>query len=216
LTVYRCLCTNISHLLQETCSRDRQEGFSSDAAAQGAEALLFCSLLPFSLLVLDGHFLGPCTRLSPYHNNPHLPATPASPRNSATPLAIGAVANDWLWRDRSGRLRSPHRFPISDATFFSRTCPRFDWRGSGKSGSDLQILLLGAQCGFLRLEGLTQVPRVSNARMRKVVWKAASFRTTCATSLVCDLSSRTTTSVKKLEIDFRSCRSVVEGLIINQ
>jgi hypothetical protein len=25
--VYRCLCTNISHLLQETCSRDRQEDF---------------------------------------------------------------------------------------------------------------------------------------------------------------------------------------------
>jgi hypothetical protein len=165
----------------------------------------FFPLLPFSLLVLDGHFLGPCTRPSPYHNNPHLPATPASPRNSATPLAIGAVANDWLWRDRSGRLRSPHRFPISDATFFSRTCPRFDWRGSGKSGSDLQTLLLGAQCGFLRLESLTQVPRVSNARMRKIILNGCEFSHN-TTSLVCDLSSRTTTSVKKLEIDFRSCR----------
>lgn len=78
----------------------------------------------------------------------------------------------------------------------------------GDRGNRVQIckpLLLGAQCGFLRLESLTQVPRVSNARMRKVVLDGCEFSHN-TTSLVCDLSSRTTTSVKKLEIDFRSCR----------
>jgi hypothetical protein len=81
---------------------------------QDAEALLFpfSPSVCFSLSVLGpGHFLGPCTCLSPYHNNPHLYSTPATclpcpafPRSSATPLAIGAVANDWLPGDRSGRL----------------------------------------------------------------------------------------------------------------
>jgi hypothetical protein len=88
----------------------------------------------------------------------------------------------------------------------------------GDRGNRAQICkscCFGAQCGFLRLESLTQVPRVSNAQMRKVVLDGCEFSHN-TTSLVCDLSSRTTTSVKKLEIDFRSCRLWKALLLIDK
>jgi len=92
------------------------------------------------------------------------PATcPAAfPRSSAALLAIGPVANDWLRGNRSGRLPSPHTSPISDATDATFLRGHIPGRlaGIGEIGCVKWIPLTLL---------LTQVPRVSNAWIRKVI-----------------------------------------------